>query len=164
MLAPIPHLIKHICLSLSWLQKCCFRHCVIGLGLRHGPTDVVICAIVCWKRVVAEQRLVESFFSRNSCSLSLSKILSFSVCTFVSCDSSFLLSISDSAVHTYSSTFFGIRHPMVVGIPFHGGGIVAVGIARACCAVSVNRGSFGCAVAFGRIFACAGDASVASFT
>ena len=53
---------------------------------------------------------------------------------------------------------------MLAGVPSAGGGMVVVGKARSCCAVSVSGGSFGCAGSPYRIVSCAGGAIVGSFT
>ena len=104
----------------------------IGLGLLYGPTDVVIHAIGYWKRVVAWKGLVQSFVTRNSCSLSLSKILSFSICTSISCNSSFLLSIIIAVVHPGGGVLFLGRHPVMLGVSYAG----------VACYLSVRKGIF----------------------
>ena len=53
---------------------------------------------------------------------------------------------------------------MGIGVLSSGSGMIITGTARACCAVAVSGGVFGCARALYRKVSCAGDLRVGSFT
>ena len=75
---------------------------------------------------------------RNSCSISLDLILSFSMCALISCNPICLLFFSISGIHPVSGKLHGGRCPVVVGIPSTGGSIAFVAAARACCEAAAS--------------------------
>ena len=99
--------------------------------------------------------------TRSFCSLSLSKISSFLICTF---NSSFFLSISNSAIELDSCILLGGRRLVVVCVPSSGVVMLIDGVVSAYCAVSTGIGTFGCSDTPGRkVVRAGGAASFVSF-